>query len=488
MQVASWFLRRTFCSGLINRTVCAFIGLYSLALTGWPARAADRLVIITPHWDGIRYEFGNGFKNHYQAETGREVVIEWMDVGGTSDVLRFIKSEFSSKPGGIDVDIFFGGGLDPYLELTRLDLLQPYPLPDSIMARLPETVGGYRLYDKQYLWYGATIAGFGIVYNKRVLDMIRLPEPRTWEDLTHPDLFSWIGGADPRKSGSAHMPYEIILQAYGWERGWEIITAMGANTRNFASAGSQTPKDVATGEVAYGMAIDFYAWAQINEVGSDMIGYVMPDNLTIVNPDAIGILRGAPNLETARAFMRYLFSESGQKLWMLKTGAPGGPERYQLDRFAVLPHLYDRIDPSWTSVTLNPFTWSSSLVYDSEKGAVRWQLLNDMIGVFIIDAHEPLRRRWRRAIQEGAAAETLPRLAAMPVSEEEALQLAAGPWKNQEFRNRKLLEWSAFAREKYQAEDTAIPLADRVFLLGSLAAGLGMTGYLWRLNRKRGGK
>ena len=84
------------------------------------------------------------------------------------------------------------------------------------------------------------------------------------------------------------MAYELILQAYGWERGWEVITTMGANVRNFTSGGSQAPKDVAAGEVAYGLSIDFYAWAQVGQVGEDYIGFTMPDNLTIVNPDRGG--------------------------------------------------------------------------------------------------------------------------------------------------------------------------------------------------------
>ena len=462
---------------------CLLVALM-LALRPVAVHAADNLVIISPHWEGIRYEFGQGFERYYHAKTGREVEIEWMDVGGSSEVLRFIKSEFSNKPGGINVDIIFGGGSDPYLELARIDLLQPYRLPDSLMAAVPQTVGGYPLYNERHLWYGATIAGFGIVYNKRVLELVGLPEPTNWEDLTRPELFTWIGSADPRKSGSAHMPFEIILQAYGWERGWQIITALGANTRGFANSGSQVPKDVTSGEVAYGMAIDFYAWAQINEVGPDMIGYTMPDNLTIVNPDGIGILQGAPHVGVAQSFMRFVFSEFGQKLWMLNVGAPGGPERFQLNRFSILPALYDSVDPSQTSVTFNPFRWSSTFVYDAEVGATRYGILNDMIGTFIIDAHAQLRATWQEAIKQGATDEILPALAVMPISEEEAIALGRDRWRDQTFRNSTLLQWGAVAERKYGTHGSWLPLADMILLLTGLVFGGILTGYLWRLKRK----
>lgn len=464
------------CSGII----------YALLLVWLPSavEAADRLVVLTPHWEGIRYEFGRGFERYYRSETGREVEIEWMDVGGSAEVLRFIKSEFKNKPDGIDVDILFGGGIDPYQELTRVGLLQPYRLPDSVMAAVPRTVGGYPLYNNEYFWYGATIAGFGIVYNKRVLELLHLPAPKTWEDLTRPELYTWIGSADPRKSGSAHMPFEIILQAYGWEKGWQIITALGANTRNFANAASQIPKDVTSGEVAYGMSIDFYAWAQINEVGADMIGYIMPDNLTIVNPDGIAILNGAVNIDVAQAFMRFVFSEAGQKFWMLNVGAPGGPERFQLNRFSVLPTLYEKTDAAHTSVTFNPFTWHSTFAYDEEVGAARYGILNDMIGVFIIDSHAQLRAAWQEAIAQGKTEEALPALAAMPVTEEEALALGRGKWLDQEFRNSTLLQWGWMASRKYGSV-SQIRMTDMLLLLTGLVMGAMLTGYLWRLNRKR---
>lgn len=448
--------------------------------------AQDRLVIISPHWEGIRYEFGRGFKAFYQAESGREVKIEWMDVGGTSDVLRFIKSEFSNKPDGIDIDLMFGGGSDPYLELSRTNLLAPYQLPDSLLSAIPQKAGGFPLYDADYHWYGATMAGFGIIFNKRVMQRMRLPNPKTWEDLTDPALFSWVGSADPRKSGSAHMPFEIILQAYGWERGWQIITALGANARSFANTGSQVPKDVTTGEIAYGMAIDFYAWAQINEVGPEMIGYTMPDNLTILNPDAIGMLKGAPNSEIARSFLRFVFSEAGQRLWMQKPGTPRGPERFQLSRFTVLPDLYRRIDPAYTSVTFNPFTWTSTFVYDAEKGSARWGIINDLIGTFIIDAHNQLKSRWQQAIEEGNVDSVLPMLAAMPITEEEALDMGRNRWRDQAYRNRMLFDWTQMVEQKYGAGALGMPVAELVLLGGSGGLMTILIVYLWWLKRRRG--
>ncbi len=449
------------------------------------AQAQDRLVIVSPHWEGIRYEFTRGFDAFYRSETGRTAEIDWIDVGGTSEVIRFIKSEFTGRPDGIGIDMMFGGGSDPFVELARLDLLAPYRLPEALRSKLPAEVGGYPIYDAGHRWYGATMAGFGIVYNKRVMQLVGLPLPETWEDLTDSRLYTWVGAADPRKSGSAHVPFEIILQVYGWERGWQVITALGANARGFSNSGSQVPKDVTSGEVAYGMAIDFYAWAQIDAVGPDMIGYTMPDNLTILNPDGISILKGAPNLAVAQSFLRYVLSDAGQRLWMQKPGTPDGPERFQLNRFTVLPHLYERIDPVHTSVTFNPFTWQSSFVYDAEKGAVRRHIVDDMIGVFVIDAHASLQRRWQQALEEGNQERVLPALGAMPITEEESLSLG-DQWRDQAFRNRTLLSWSRLAAEKYGSGPSGWTSGRYALFSGSGLVLAGMILYLWRLKRRSG--
>jgi ABC-type Fe3+ transport system substrate-binding protein len=449
---------------------------------GFPAVAiADKLVLISPHWEGIRYEFERAFKASYRRETGRTVELDWLDVGGSSETLRYLESEFKNKPKGIGIDIFFGGGYDPYLALKKAHLLEPYILPGPLLEKIPAKLTGVPLYDPDHTWYGATLAGFGIVYNKVVLELTELPVITTWEDLASPRAFGWVGSSDPRKSGSVHMVYEIILQAYGWEKGWKIITALGANVRSFTNAASQIPKDVAIGEVAYGLAIDFYAWAQVKEAGADKIGFIMPDNLTIITPDAIGILKGAPNPEVARAFIRFVMSEEGQQLWLLVEKAPGGPQRFQLNRFSVLPSLY-ALSAQHTAVKLNPFSWRSDFSFDPKLSAERWSIVNDLIGALVIDQKHLLTRAWKQALdKDGLSEQEWQRLAAMPITADEALALAKTKWKDAEFRNQKLNEWIHFARSKYLLGITPPIIRSEWYSLIAFAfLSIGLIAYGWK--------
>ena len=468
---------------LAMRLCLIWISILACLASGHPV-GADNLVLMSPHADEIQNEFAAAFRSHYRERTGRDVRLEWLDIGGgTSSILRYIKSEFGRSPDGIGIDLFFGGGMDPHVDLAENGLCYAYRLPDALLDRLPDRIGGVPLYDPAFRWYGATLAGFGIVYNKQVLEILDFPKPKTWADLGDPRLFSWVGSGDPRTSGSVHMAYELILQAYGWERGWEVITTLGANVRNFGSAGSQAPKDVAVGEVAYGLAIDFYAWAQIEQVGEAYVGFVMPDNMTIVNPDGLAILKGAPNLDVAKAFVEFVMSDAGQKLWFLKKGMPGGPVAIQLNRFTVLPDLYARHQKE-AAVTLNPFEWHSDLVYDPAVGGGRWSVLNDLIGTMVIDSHAALQQAWQQAIAEGLTDDVRRRLSAVPVSEAEALALAEN-WRDATVRNRTMGEWMAFARNKYG--EYRAPLYIRLIDMVTLVFPMGIAGgavlYLWRMRR-----
>ncbi|MBI2530855.1 MAG: extracellular solute-binding protein [Deltaproteobacteria bacterium] len=379
-----------------------------------------------------------------------------MDVGGTSETLRFIRSEFQNKPKGIGIDIFFGGGLDPYLALKEANLLESYTLPRALLEKIPARLAGVPLFDPGHSWYGATLSSFGIIYNKVVLNLTKLPVITTWDGLASPQAFGWVGSSDPRKSGSVHMAYEIILQAYGWEKGWRIITGLGANVRNFTNSASQVPKDVAIGEVAYGLAIDFYAWAQVNEAGADKIGFVMPDNLTIITPDCMGILKGAPNREVAKAFVRFVMSTEGQKLWLLAKKTADGPERFELNRFSVLPSLYG-FSPQSTAVKLN------------------------LIGALVIDQKQLLTQAWKEALAGGLTEEEWQRLAAMPISEDEAMALAKTKWQDPVFRNQKLNEWSQFARSKYLVEVKPPLIPPEWYSLSAFAfIAFGLVVYSWK--------
>ncbi len=412
---------------------------------------AGNLIIVSPHQEGIQVEFERAFsqwhKRKYPAAGG--VGIDWIDFGGTTKDEQYVRSSFKERPKGGDFDIFFGGGSDPYLDFAKLRISLPFKLPEAQLSQLPKEVGGIPLYDYSYNWYGTSLTAFGILYNKAVLKRLRLPAPMAWDDLADPKFFGLLSLADPRYSGSIGMMFEIILQAYGWEKGFDLIIRMGANAPGFVPNSSQAARMVTLGEAACGLAIDFYAWAEIAEGGRDNMGFVMPSGLTVMNPDCIAILKGAPHVELARRFVTFVMSEEGQRLWVLPRGTRGGPRKHALRRMAVLPSVYQK-HKGETLVAGSPFAIKMGMKYDQQKSAARRNLVNALIGAVVIDTHDELKKAYKALIDAGMPQRHLRALTRLPITEKDALEMAATRWRDAAQRARIIAEWTAFSRRKME--------------------------------------
>lgn len=426
----------------------AAAGAIALVTVRFESRT-DKLVILSPNNEHIKTEFAQGFTAYYKKKTGQHVGIEWLNTGGgTSDQLHYIKTQFQKNPEGIEVDLFWGGGIDPYLDLKENRLLEPVEMPPEIVAGIPPTCAGMPVYDPEQEWYGTALSGFGIIYNKELVNKLGLPAPRVWEDLTNPKLVGLVACGDPRQSGAAHMVMEIILQAYGWEKGYAVLVKMCANIRSFSDSSALVPTSVGLGESIYGLTIDFYAWSQIQKDGPHRVGFVMPEGLTVVTPDGIALLRGAPHAKLAKAFMEFVLSDEGQLLWVLPPGVPGGPAKYSLNRISVRPSVHKLCGDKCT-VPLTPADFKSEMDYNSKKGSARWALLNDLMGAMMIDTHADLVAAWKAVIVKGMPAELLKKLTEPPITEAEAFMLAEKVWPNSERRNKKIAQWIDIARKRY---------------------------------------
>ncbi|HEX8834564.1 MAG TPA: extracellular solute-binding protein [Abditibacteriaceae bacterium] len=405
------------------------------AASGASAAGANELMIISPHGREVQAEFERVF-----IAKNPGVKLTWIDQGGSSDDLRFVQTEFAGKKPdeGIGLDLFFGGGPESFLEMSKAGLLQPLKSTYNIPAQL----NGMPLRGAKNEWVGATLSGFGILYNKSIATRDKLPVPTQWADLGKPELRNRIILADPRHSGSAHMAYEIILQANGWKRGWEILTAMTGNTRTYASSGSQVPNDVASGEAVMGPAIDFYAATKIASAGEGKLGYAESKGQRVVTPDPIGVLRGAPHADLAHRFVDFVMSPEGQKLWMLKKGSPGGPQNNELFRKPILPSLYKPISKD-SLIRDNPYAGRNDFVFDPNKAGVRRRALDDLLGAVLIDNADAVKAKLAKSPDAA-------KLAFVPVTEAELAELSK-KWDDQTFRNARVSEWGEAARKHFSS-------------------------------------
>lgn len=222
-----------------------------------------------------------------------------------------------------ECDVAWGGGPALFNELVRMGLVAPITDPETlaVVDELPDEIGGAAMkyyVDGQLMWVASAISSFGFSINYPVLEQYGLPEPRVWEDLASPELATIlpkpaISYARALTSTSHTRIYQIILQKFGWEQGWVILTRMAANGRPYGGS-VEALTAVETGETPLGIMIDFYGYsAQIEFPG---VKYVLPFNESIVNGDPIALLSTSKHPEAAQAFIRWVISVEGQKLWL----------------------------------------------------------------------------------------------------------------------------------------------------------------------------
>lgn len=414
--------------------------------------AADKLVIISPHRKSIQNEYVPAFKQWYQTKYKTDVDVEWLDQGGSNDDVKFIKSKFAATPKSSGIDLFWGGGTTTHTEISTAKLADTLKLSPEIQKQVPKSMGGMAIGNKEGTYISQAVSSFGIFYNKPLLKLEKLPEPTTWESLADAKYKDKIVLTDARKSGTASVMNHVILQSLGWDKGFELLTSMAGNSKQFTHSSSDVIKSIVAGDAAATLAIDFYALAKIGDLGADKLGFVLPEGKTILEGDPVTILKGAPNRTTADRFVEYILSVEGQTILMLPKGAAGGPKTETLGRLAVNTEAYKltegkRVNP------LNPFTAKGFLKYDAEKEAKVRQVLDDLIGTQLIDTHKELREAWARVVKAGLKPQDVAALAKSPITAADLAKLAP-KWNDAVFRNETLNSWVKFAQAKYSKVGT----------------------------------
>src|SRR4051794_26178606 len=57
-------------------------------------KGEDTVIVITPHNEAIRDEFGRGFREWYKRKTGRSIVVDFRTPGGTSEITKYLGGEY----------------------------------------------------------------------------------------------------------------------------------------------------------------------------------------------------------------------------------------------------------------------------------------------------------------------------------------------------------------------------------------------------------
>ena len=431
-----------FIQPVLGRRALGAMAAASLAGAARAQGVSGKVTVVTSFSNDVTAPFKRAFEAAHPGTT-----LEVQSRNTTAGV-RFVQETRSNNA----VDLFWASAPDAFEVLKKAGLLEAYRPPTQ---GIPDTIGPYAINDPEGFVTGFAASGYGIMWNERYMRANRLPEPKEWADLAKPAYHDHIIITAPSRSGTTHLTVETILQGEGWEKGWATIKGFSGNLRQITERSFGVPDAVNSGQAGIGVVIDFFAFSA--QGAGFPVKFAYPSVTTVV-PANIAVVKNAPNMAGARAFIDFLLSVQGQEILLEPT----------IRRLPVNPAVYAKAPPGYP----NPFNGTIGLPnfrfdlgVSERRYAVVDALYDQLVGTnleglkratkAIGDIETRLARRdnpQARALLEEARA----LISAMPVTAEEAASDAVagsfsgrgGPGPRQaELEQR----WAGFARDKYTA-------------------------------------
>jgi phosphoglycerate transport regulatory protein PgtC len=394
------------------RTPLSIRKLFAAAIFGFAsviALAADKpvskVVVMTSYPEEVVSRFEAAFE---KAHPGTRVEILWRRSG---DALSYLR-----KPNQGNVDVYWTPAQRNFQILAQEGAFRR---PELDMTGLPAKVGGFPISDPAGFYLASEIAAYGLAINPQRLQDKKLAAPKQWTDLTGPEWKDEIVFPVPGKVGFAPILIDIILQGYGWDKGWALLQAIGSNAHLLGQGGANISDDVRNGKASVGVSIDFFIKSAI--ANGAPLQFVYP-GITGYSPAHVGIMKGAANLTAARAFTAFVLSDEGQKILF----------HHDIRKLPVRPAVYANKPAGY----YDPFEAAKAMpfVFDTKRALARQGLNNTLYDVLISNEHARLRQANDKVIQaehaantaalKARAAEARSLLDTVPVSEAEANMLA----------------------------------------------------------------
>lgn len=426
-----------------RRLAVAFAALALAPAVGHAQAPTGKLTVVTSFSKEVTEPFKSAFEKAFPGTTVD------MQNRNTNAGVKFLDETKANNA----VDLFWASAPDAFEVLKSKGLLEAYkPKADGV----PEKIGQYPINDPAGFYTGFAASGYGIMWNTRYVQAQKLPEPKEWEDLATAPYFDHISMAAPSRSGTTHLTLEAILQTAGWDKGWGIIKSFSGNLRGVTERSFGVPDAVNSGQVGYGIVIDFFGFSA--QGAGFPVKFVYPSLSTIV-PANIGVVKNAPNAIAAKAFVDFILSDPGQQILF-------DPK---IRRLPVKPSVYAKAPEGLP----NPFEfkWVANSKFDVDKSEKRYAVVDALYDQLVTFQHDALKAA-TKAIHEADAAiakkpnaeasklvaEARALVAEMPVTEADAAgaDLAAafkGAGGKEKAPRQAEVEqnWAKFSKEKYAA-------------------------------------
>ena len=161
--------------------------------------------------------------------------------------------------------------------------------------------------DSDNMLFGSSASAVGVIYNTTVISELNAD----WSELANASYKDMIAIPDPEKSGACKDFLAGLVT--GMADGETIMQNWANNGLTVPGANKAALEAVTTGEKGILIAgVDYNAYSSMAKGEPLKIYY--PASGTVVNPRPAMIMKTAPNMDNAKAFIDFLFSDEAQAL------------------------------------------------------------------------------------------------------------------------------------------------------------------------------
>jgi len=348
-SVSGQFSRRQFLT-LVAGGAMAALAPPVLALPG-----RKTITVLTNHNDDTFSLIEEAFE---KAQSQYRVKLMWMM---PPDATKFLHRSDSAS-----MDVWWQAAPHNHIaDIAKEGLLQPLPAFDD---GLPSAIGKVPLVNAEQTYRATQLTAFSFLVNTKAIAAQQLPWPSDWAVLARPEYAGKVALSDPVKVRFGNIVLDVVLQSYGWDSGWALLSEIVGNAVLLPKG---LTDEVSSGRLPVALHVDIVPNAE--QRLRQPMERVYPAHSGIVNAGYIGILKSSPNAEGARAFVEFILSAEGQQLL----------PRTDLPRLPVRPAVY----ASLGKAQFNPFEAQQSgrLTYRPGEEAGQTAIVTALFGALVKD-------------------------------------------------------------------------------------------------------
>ena len=263
------------------------LALLLAAVSAFAASDKGIVTVYMPSPAGL----ANKLAADFEAKTGIEVKTFQ---GTTGEILARLETEKANP----FADVFILASWSDGLSMKDSGQLVSYT-PANEDKMVPGWI------DEDSMLFGYSASAVGVIYNTLIYPTL----DADWAELADPEFKNDIAIPDPELSGACKDFVAGYVNAYGWD----TFEALADNGMIVPGANKAALEAVTTGEVGVLVAgVDYNAYSSIDD--GEPLAIYYPESGTVVNPRPAMIMKTAPDMENAKAFVDYLLSDDAQKM------------------------------------------------------------------------------------------------------------------------------------------------------------------------------